>query len=229
MPEARVMVEGVLLLDGTVLWINGAKAGAQGFGLADPPAKDAMIYDPLTYTWHRRGTAHFPRLYHSVALLLLDGTVLIARSNPNEMPVRRDEIVLSDPLKKFWTEFNTEIWVPPYLRKGRWKLRPTVEKLEPTTIDANTDLYIQFATTKEINLEKVEIILHSNGFVTHSVHMGQVMVYLATRGWKDDLCGHRYQVIASVPENIKLAPGPYVIYVVVDGIPAMGRFITWRA
>lgn len=228
MPEGRVMVEGVLLLDGTVLWINGAKAGAQGFGLADPPALDAMIYDPLTYTWDKRGKSPLPRLYHSVALLLLDGTVMIAGSNPNETPIRRDQIVLNDTSKKFWTEFNTEVWVPPYLRNGRWKLRPVVEKMEPTTLDMNTDLYIQFNATKEINLHRVAIILHSNGFVTHSIHMGQVMVYLETRGWKNDQCSHRYQVIASVPQNVKLAPGPYVIYLLVDGIPALGRFVTWR-
>jgi hypothetical protein len=34
MPEGRGMVEGTLLPDGTVLWLNGANMGAQGFGLA---------------------------------------------------------------------------------------------------------------------------------------------------------------------------------------------------
>ena len=30
MPEGRGMVEGVLLLDGTVLWTNGVQRGAEG-------------------------------------------------------------------------------------------------------------------------------------------------------------------------------------------------------
>jgi hypothetical protein len=227
MPEGRVMVEGVLLLDGTVLWINGAKIGAQGFGIADSPATEAVIYDPMEDIWRKMGHANFPRLYHSVALLLLDGTVLIARSNPNEMPLHRDEIVLTSQSKKFCTEFNTEVWVPPYLRKGLSKVRPVVERLDPKNIDAQTKLYIQFSTAKEVGLEEVEIILHSNGFVTHSVHMGQVMVYLEKSGWKGQRC-QKCQLIASVPGNVKLAPGPYVIYVVVNSIPAMGRFITWR-
>ena len=46
MPQPRVMVEAVLLLDGTVLWINGAQVGAQGFGIADSPAVEALIYHP---------------------------------------------------------------------------------------------------------------------------------------------------------------------------------------
>lgn len=35
MPEGRTMVEGVLLPDGKVLWLNGANQGAQGFLLAE--------------------------------------------------------------------------------------------------------------------------------------------------------------------------------------------------
>jgi len=35
MPEGRGMVEGVLLPDGTVLWLNGANQGSQGFLLAE--------------------------------------------------------------------------------------------------------------------------------------------------------------------------------------------------
>jgi hypothetical protein len=34
MPEGRSMVEGTLLPDGTVVWLNGANRGAQGFGIA---------------------------------------------------------------------------------------------------------------------------------------------------------------------------------------------------
>jgi hypothetical protein len=34
MPEGRGMVEGTLLPDGTVVWLNGANHGAQGFGIA---------------------------------------------------------------------------------------------------------------------------------------------------------------------------------------------------
>lgn len=51
MPYGRGMVEGVLLLDGTVLWVNGAREGAEGFGIAKDPALEALIYDPKDDSW----------------------------------------------------------------------------------------------------------------------------------------------------------------------------------
>jgi hypothetical protein len=51
MPHGRGMVEGVLLLDGTVLWINGAGQGAEGFGIARSPTLDALVYDPKDDSW----------------------------------------------------------------------------------------------------------------------------------------------------------------------------------
>lgn len=54
MPEGRGMVEGTLLPDGTVIWLNGCNQGAQGFGLATAPTLEALIYDvsvsPLSRT-----------------------------------------------------------------------------------------------------------------------------------------------------------------------------------
>jgi len=90
MPEGRGMVEGVLLPDGTALWVNGANKGAQGFNLATDPTLEVLIYAPtapLGKRWSTAASSSIPRLYHSVALLLLDGTLLIAGSNPDQMPV----------------------------------------------------------------------------------------------------------------------------------------------
>ena len=90
MPQGRGMVEGVLLPDGTVLWLNGANKGAQGFELATDPTFAALLYDPTKAhgaRWTQLASTNIPRLYHSVALLLLDGTVLVTGSNPHEMPI----------------------------------------------------------------------------------------------------------------------------------------------
>lgn len=45
MPEGRGMVEGTLLPDGTVLFVNGCNSGAQGFELAKDPTFEALIYN----------------------------------------------------------------------------------------------------------------------------------------------------------------------------------------
>ena len=223
MPEPRGMVEGVLLLDGTVLWINGCQEGAQGFGLATDPALEALIYDPSSNSWTVSGRTDIARLYHSVALLLLDGTVLIAGSNPNEMPVTLFDVEPSNQQKAFPTEFRIEIWTPPYLRGAKASRRPTKIRLSRHEFWPGSRFRIDF-NVKE-GLATLEVILYAGGFVTHSIHMGQVMIYLDHNGWRT-LSGGRMRVEARMPEGIKLAPGPYVVYVIANGVPGIGQFVT---
>ncbi len=80
MPEGRGMVEGTLLPDGTVIWLNGGNRGAQGFGLMADPTLEALLYEPnkpLGQRFSTLASSTIPRLYHSVATLLLDGTLLV--------------------------------------------------------------------------------------------------------------------------------------------------------
>jgi len=97
MPQGRGMVEGVLLPDGSVLWLNGCNRGAQGFELATDPTFAALLYEPtkaLGTRWTQLASTNIPRLYHSVALLLLDGTVLVTGSNPHEQPSCKQDLEL---------------------------------------------------------------------------------------------------------------------------------------
>lgn len=61
-----------------------------GFGLGADPAYEALIYDPsapLGQRFTTGATSGIARLYHSVAFLLLDGTIMVAGSNPVEQPI----------------------------------------------------------------------------------------------------------------------------------------------
>ncbi|KAK6431746.1 hypothetical protein LTR95_012090 [Oleoguttula sp. CCFEE 5521] len=141
MPEGRGMVEPLLLPDGTVLWLNGANRGAQGFGLAADPTLEALIYDPETKLgtrWTRGASSEVPRLYHSVALLLLDGRVLVAGSNPNEMSVLQP-----DATHPFATEFRVEIYTPPSLSRPG-VVRPTETVLSSLTLAFDATFEITF-------------------------------------------------------------------------------------
>ncbi|OAG39256.1 hypothetical protein AYO21_06460 [Fonsecaea monophora] len=225
MPGPRGMVEGVLLLDGTVLWINGCHKGAQGFGLATYPALELLVYDPKWNNWTVSGRTTIARLYHSVAFLLLDGTVLIAGSNPNEMPVTQQHVDIHNQYKAFPTEFRMETWIPPYLRGDKASRRPTVMRLSTYILRRGKRVTIEFSTVEQV--KTLDIVLYSGGFITHSVHMGQVMVYLENNGW-ETLSNGRKRVVACMPEQVKLAPGPYVVYLLANGIPAVGKFVTVR-
>ena len=82
----QTMSDGVLLPDGTVLIINGARIGCGGGYMADEPALEPLIYNPAASAGKRFTTmpaTKIPRLYHSVAILLPTGEVLVAGSNPS--------------------------------------------------------------------------------------------------------------------------------------------------
>jgi len=219
MPEGRGMVEGTLLPDGTIVWVNGAQEGAQGFGVAQDPALEVLLYDPNQPKGKRFTTgpkSTIARLYHSVALLLLDGTLLISGSNPVEQPILT-------PTKKdpYVTEFRNEIYTPPYLQGN--PTRPANVVLSSKDLKANSSKFtIQFKAPA--GAKTVKISLYHGGFVTHSVHMGHRMLFLDNTGFKPGATAQT--VTCTMPPSRAIAPaGPYVVYVVVDGVPAMGQFV----
>ncbi len=221
MPQGRGMVEGTLLPDGTVIWLNGCNRGAQGFQLAADPTLDALIYDPdkpLGQRFTTGAKSDIPRLYHSVALLLLDGTLLVAGSNPVEQPVL--ETSVEHP---YITDFRIEIYTPPYLQGENANRRPTAIKLSTTTLSADgSEFGITFNSPP--GAEEVRVVFYHGGFVTHSVHMGHRMAFLDTEGW--NAAAEAQDITVTMPPNSNIAPpGPYVVYVLVDGVPSIGQFV----
>ncbi|PGH13292.1 hypothetical protein AJ80_06403 [Polytolypa hystricis UAMH7299] len=222
MPKGRTMLEGILLPDGTVLWINGCNRGAQGFGVAKDPILDAWIYDPdapLGQRWSLGGQSEIPRMYHSVALLLLDGTVMIAGSNPVEQPVLKANP--DNPMEAFPTEFRVEIYTPRYLLGSNISKRPHNVWLSARWLPADGRRFIvTFSILSEA--KKLQVALYHGGFVTHSLHMGHRMLFLDTEGFIPGY--HHQEILVTMPPDPSIAPpGPYVVYVVVDGIPSVGQ------
>lgn len=106
-PFKRVMPNMVALPDGTYLIVNGCQVGTAGFGLGDVPTLTAVLYNPAATLGSRfsiLNTTIVPRMYHSEALLMHDGRVLITGSDP------------LDP--KYPEEYRIEVYVPPYLLQG---------------------------------------------------------------------------------------------------------------
>ena len=95
------------LPDGTYMIMNGAQQGHAGFGLAVDPNLQAILYDPTQPLGQRfsiLNTTIVARMYHSEAVLLPDGRVLVTGSDPE------------DP--RFPQEFRVEVYTPPYLSNG---------------------------------------------------------------------------------------------------------------
>ncbi|KLO11660.1 galactose oxidase [Schizopora paradoxa] len=107
MPSKRVMTCMVPLPDGTYMIMNGAQQGVAGFGLATMPNLQALLYDPSQPVNSRisiLNTTIVDRLYHSEAVLLNDGRVIVSGSDPE------------DP--RFPQEYRIEVYTPPYLSNG---------------------------------------------------------------------------------------------------------------
>ncbi|PVH75465.1 copper radical oxidase [Cadophora sp. DSE1049] len=103
MPSQRVLSCICALPDGTYLILNGAKEGVAGFGLAQDPNYNAVLYDPSKPVNQRMSimaTTIVARLYHSEAILLPDGRVLVSGSNPED-GVHPEE-------------YRVEVFNPPY-------------------------------------------------------------------------------------------------------------------
>jgi hypothetical protein len=107
MPSRRVMSCMATLPDGTYLILNGAETGAAGFGLGDNSNLNALMYDsrkPLHQRISMMANTTIPRMYHSEAVLMDDGRVMVSGSDPED--------------NKHPQEYRIEVFLPPYLLSG---------------------------------------------------------------------------------------------------------------
>ena len=103
----RAFQNMTILPDGNVL-VTGGGTRRDGYDIAYA-VREAELWDPSTEAWRTLARARHPRLYHSSALLLPDGRVLIAGGG-NDYGVQVN-----------YTE--GEIFSPPYLFRGA---RPSI-------------------------------------------------------------------------------------------------------
>ncbi|KAK5679303.1 hypothetical protein LTS10_008118 [Elasticomyces elasticus] len=101
---------------------------------------------------------------------------------------------------------------------------PTGVVLSTLTLNADSSTFT-ISFTAPADAKAVKVALYHGGFVTHAVHMSQRMVFLGTNGWR---VGATKQTITVTgpPNNNVAPPGPYVVYLVVDGVPGVGQFVT---
>jgi hypothetical protein len=115
MPSQRVLSCICALPDGTYLIANGAKEGVAGFGLAQDPNYNALLYDPSKPVNSRisiMADTIVARLYHSELALMPDGRVMVSGSNPED-GVRPEE-------------YRVEVFNPPYALNGLAKPSYTI-------------------------------------------------------------------------------------------------------
>ncbi|KAA8540745.1 hypothetical protein F0562_024336 [Nyssa sinensis] len=81
MPGPRLLNDMLILPTGHILIINGAKNGCAGYGNAASPSLQPYLYKPKKILGRRFSvlkSTKIARMYHSSAILLPDGRVLVA-------------------------------------------------------------------------------------------------------------------------------------------------------
>jgi FtsP/CotA-like multicopper oxidase with cupredoxin domain/streptogramin lyase len=193
MLRPRVHVNAVILPDRTVVATGGSAISED----AATASLEAEIFDPAANTWTTGAAARVPRLYHSTAVLLPDGRVLTAGSNPR----RRDD------------ELRLEVYHPPYLFRGP---RPCIEHA-PAQVKHGDSFTVHTPNAADIKW----ISLVRPMATTHSYDSDQRLVDIPFK--RSGMC----KLNARMPGNANLAPsGHYMLFLVNrKGVPSIAHWV----
>lgn len=192
---ARRQHNTTLLPDGKVLVTGGSSMA--GFDEASGAVLAAEMWDPATETWTVMAAQTRYRGYHSNALLLPDGRVLVGGGgHPPDIGA----------------EYNFEIYSPPYLFKGA---RPVISNA-PELVGYGEEFFI--ATPDAAAIEDVTLVRLSS--VTHSFNQNQRFKRL-------DFVQTSGGLTATLPDNPNLLPpGHYMLFILNnEGVPSVAEII----
>ncbi|KAL7163971.1 hypothetical protein ACSBR2_039974 [Camellia fascicularis] len=126
MPMCRLMSDMILLPSGDVLIINDASNGTAGWKDTVGPVLNPVLYSPTQPNPSKRFTVLsptiIPRMYHSTAILLPDGRILVGGSNPH--------LQYNFTAMPYPTELSLEAFLPPYMAKEYSNLRSSILTVE---------------------------------------------------------------------------------------------------
>ena len=199
-PSVRVLTCMTALPDGTYLILNGGMVGFGGFGLSQNPNHNAVLYDPgkpLNDRFSVMANTTVDRLYHSEAILLDDGRVLVSGSDPE------DDI--------HEQEYRVEVFIPPYLMGN-----PTQPSFNVTSKDWTYGQTVTFTCTQTV----AKVSLLGAGSSTHGNSMGQRTIFPAFS------CSGGTCTVTAPPNAHISPPGWWQMFVLnADGVPSMATWV----
>ncbi|KAL3537922.1 hypothetical protein ACH5RR_001288 [Cinchona calisaya] len=219
MSMARVMGDMLLLSNGDVIIINGASSGSAGWENARNPVTRPVIYKPYamdSYRFSVMETAQRPRMYHSSAVLLTDGCVLVGGSNPH--------VFYNFTGVDFPTDLSLQAFSPPYLAVLHDHVRPVIVRVDET-IGYQTPFSVTCVVANFLITGHLLVRIIAPSFTTHSFSMNQRMVILKM---VEVTCvaPRIYRVTTVGPSTPEIAPiGYYMLFVVHVDIPSSGAWV----
>lgn len=195
----RVWANSTVLPDGKVVVTGGSAVDEVLEGVTNY----AEIWDPQTGAWHRGASGSRPRLYHSIALLLPDATVLVAGGGASD----------NAPLDNL----HAEIYYPPYLynSSGGFAARPTIVSA-PGVVAAGQTFPMEVGGAGTIQ----RVTLLAAGSATHSTNLQQRFVELQFESSGETLLVDMPTRATDIP------PGYYLLFVINgSGVPSKASMV----
>ena len=197
MSTQRRLVNATILPNGRVM----ASGGSQTHNQLVNVNNTVEIWNPETGTWTAGATGVQARLYHSISLLMPDGSVIVGGGGaPGPQ-----------------TNLNVEIYYPPYLftSGGQLAPRPTIAQA-PTAVDIGRIFPVELAAGSSAQ----RIVMIKSGAVTHSWNMEQRFVELAFTAQGTSLSVQAPTRAADAP------PGFYMLFVLdASGVPSVAKIV----
>jgi Domain of unknown function (DUF1929)/IPT/TIG domain/Glyoxal oxidase N-terminus len=201
MSQARVEMDAVLLPTGKVL----ALAGSSNDEDATTASLNADLYDPASNSFSSAGANAYPRMYHTVALLMPDATVWLAGSNPSS-GVYEQHMEIYQPAYLFTRDGNNNV-IPA--------TRPTITSA-PSAINWGG----QFAVSTPDAANISSAVLMKLDSSTHAFDLDQREVGL-------NFTAGSGTMTVTAPPNANIAPpGYYMLFLINNqGVPSTAAFV----
>ena len=201
MSQARVEMNAVILPTGKVVALGGSGTDEN----ASTASFNADLYDPASNSFSSAGANAFPRLYHSIALLLPDATVWVAGGNP-QRGTYESHMEIYQPAYLFSTDSNGNPMPAP---------RPTITSA-PGAVGYGTTFTVESPDSFDIS----SVVLVKAGSVTHAFDMEQRLVGLSYTAGSGSLT-------VTAPPNPNIAPPGYYLLFLLNssGVPSVANFV----
>lgn len=199
----RRQLNATLLADGTVLATGGNSSNTYFTDNSGGAVLSPELWNPATSQWRTLSSMQTPRQYHSTALLLPDGRVMVGGEGFCSTCTTN--------------RYNVEFFSPPYLfnASGGLAARPTIASASQNVTYGSS---IAIQTPDAASISKVALV--KLGSVTHSFNTGQRYVPLSFTASAGGLT-------ASVSSNPNIAPAGYYMLFVIDsnGVPSVSTMV----
>lgn len=204
-----------ILADGKVLATGGTKG--EGFNNTCPEhvIYAAELWNPKEGTWTTMATMPRRRQYHSTAVLLRDGRVLVGGTT--EEPVGSPQPPPAPPCPPFVGQGRNDIFTPPYLYNsdGTYAARPLIHTA-PQSVNYGQQFYVH--TPSSASIDRVTLVRLSS--VTHGVNMNQRFNELDFQRIGNVL------LVTAPSSNNACPPGHYMLFIINSaGVPSIAKIV----